>query len=86
MNDLEQYTDLDYYQILGVDRNCTLQQICTKYPPPHPATATSPSTTTQPYNTPTPIKPTEPSRNQLKPSMSSTIVVIVLFSLEKKDL
>ena len=28
MNKLEQYADLDYYQILGVNRNCSLQQIC----------------------------------------------------------
>ena len=31
MNNLEQEVDIDYYKVLGVKRNCSLQDICTQY-------------------------------------------------------
>lgn len=30
MNNLEQYVEVDYYKVLGVDRQCSLQDICTQ--------------------------------------------------------
>lgn len=35
---LEQQIDVDYYKILGVPRNATLQQICARYAFYHSAT------------------------------------------------
>ena len=29
-NNLEQYVEVDYYKVLGVDRQCSLQDICTQ--------------------------------------------------------
>jgi curved DNA-binding protein CbpA len=31
MSTLEQKIDVDYYKILGVPKNATIQQICAKY-------------------------------------------------------
>jgi curved DNA-binding protein CbpA len=31
MSSLEQEVDIDYYKILGVPKNATIQQICLKY-------------------------------------------------------
>jgi len=30
MNNMEQYADIDYYEILGVKKDCTVQEICSQ--------------------------------------------------------
>ena len=74
MNNLEQYVDTDYYKVLGVDRNCTLQDICCQYIYHHTAIETLHSTIIQPCNITTPIKHSASSRRLQKPSTCSSTV------------
>lgn len=39
MSSLEQQIDVDYYKILGVPKNASVQQICSKYNFIHAVTA-----------------------------------------------
>ena len=80
MNSMEQYADIDYYAVLGVTKNCTVQEICSQYTIFHPAIVISPSIVILPSSIRIPIKHISCSLRLLKPLMCSLIVHDVLCS------
>jgi hypothetical protein len=85
-NSLQQPIQIDYYQILGVNRNSTIQQICTRFIPIYTAIAISRLLIIPPFNIKTPTKLIGSSLRLQKPLMFSTIVLQPLCSRKEEDL
>ena len=80
MNNMEQYADIDYYEVLGVTKNCTVQDICSQYFIFHAAIEILHSIIIPLFSIRIPIRLINVSRRLLKPLMFSLIVSDYLFS------
>ena len=80
MNNLEQEVDIDYYKVLGVNRNCSVQDICIQYLFIYSAIEISHLIIIPHFNIKIPIKLIKLSHMLHKHSMSSMIVFSSTFS------
>ena len=80
MSHLDQKINVDYYKILGIKNNASIQEVCSRYHPYHLVIEILLYHIIQLYNTKILTEPINDSQKSQKLLMSCMIVILMLFS------